>query len=165
MSTPFALRLHHKIYALLLLAFVLIGLSGCAVSQGVDFELEGIDGKTYRLSDYRGQWVIVNYWATWCPPCIEEMPELQHFHDKYNASSAVVIGVNHEFAELADLQNFAAEHGISFPLVRSRPDFLGVDGPIAGLPTTYVIDPKGQIAAKQIGMVSMQMLEDFISTY
>jgi len=154
-----------KIFGLLLLALAMISFSGCAVSEGVDFELEGIDGKTYKLSDYRGQWVIVNYWATWCPPCIEEMPELQRFHDRYKDSTAIVIGVNHEFAELAELQRFAADYDISFPLVRSRPDAPGVDGPVAGLPTTYMIDPKGQIAARQVGMVSMQMLEDFISAY
>lgn len=149
-------------FVVFVLSFAL--LAGCGQSQAVDFELEGIDGKSYKLSDYRGQWVVLNYWATWCPPCIEEMPELQKFHDKYSTNQAVVIGVNHEFAELPDLQRFADEHGIAFPLVRSRPDRDGIDGPVMGLPTTYIIDPKGNIVARQVGLVNMQMLEDFISS-
>jgi thiol-disulfide isomerase/thioredoxin len=62
----------------------------------VDFSMSGIDGKEYRLSDFKGKWVLVNFWATWCPPCLEEMPELEIFHSRHKDSNAVVIGVNYE---------------------------------------------------------------------
>ncbi|MEW8429404.1 MAG: TlpA family protein disulfide reductase, partial [gamma proteobacterium symbiont of Ctena orbiculata] len=64
-----------------------------AAAETVDFELPGLDGKRYRLSDYRGKWVLVNYWATWCPSCREELPELEVFHNNHKDTDAVVLGV------------------------------------------------------------------------
>jgi hypothetical protein len=65
---------------------------GGAAAEAVDFRLDGLDGREHRLSDYRGKWVVVNYWATWCPPCLEEMPELEIFHNAHR-ESALVLGM------------------------------------------------------------------------
>ena len=69
-----------------------------APAHAVEMELKGIDGSSQQLSDFKGKWLVVNYWATWCPPCIEEMPELQSFHDDYEKRDAMVIGINTELA-------------------------------------------------------------------
>ena len=78
-------------------------------AKTVDFELAGLEGKRHKLSDYRGKWVVVNYWATWCPPCLEEMPELEMFHNNHKDKDAIVLGVNLEKIDAALLRGFVAE--------------------------------------------------------
>ena len=73
-------------------------------AETVEFGLPDLDGKLRRLSEFRGKWVLVNYWATWCPPCLEELPELEVFHVKHQYRDAVVIGVNLEDIDLARLR-------------------------------------------------------------
>ncbi|MDX1654198.1 MAG: TlpA disulfide reductase family protein, partial [Candidatus Competibacteraceae bacterium] len=81
-------------------------------TQTVDFQLPGLDGQPVKLSDYRGRWVVLNFWATWCPPCLEEMPELEAFH---RSDSAVVVGVNFETVDREVLADFVADLAISYP--------------------------------------------------
>ncbi len=91
-----------------------------AVADPVDFELPGLDGKTYRLADFRGKWVLVNYWATWCPPCREELPELEIFYNNHKDDDAVVIGVAMESIKLERLQKFVDKQFLSFPILIER---------------------------------------------
>ena len=73
-----------------------------------DFALPDLDGKIHRLSDYRGKWVVVNYWATWCPPCLEEIPELEDFYSEHHKRDAIVVGINYEDSDPAYLKSFVA---------------------------------------------------------
>ena len=131
--------------------------------QGPDFSLQGIDGKSYRLSDYQGKWVVVNYWATWCPPCLEEIPELIDFHERHKDTDAVVLGVNYEDKGMAELKSFSNEYLITYPVLLGELGSGKNIGPIPGLPTTYVISPTGEVVARQVGPLTAQMLEDFIA--
>ena len=79
----------------LLVVFVLL-FAGPAMAEPVEYSLPDLDGKMHSLADYRGKWVIVNYWATWCPPCQEEIPDLVNFHDSHKDDDAVVLGINLE---------------------------------------------------------------------
>jgi peroxiredoxin len=129
-----------------------------------DLDLEDLDGKTHKLSDYRGKWVVVNYWATWCPPCRDEIPELVKFHDSHQQrGDAVVLGVNHEYATLKELRNFKKRYEISYPVLQATPRIPSINGPLLGLPTTYLVNPQGMIVAAQSGPVSVDMLENYIS--
>ena len=128
-----------------------------------DLDLKDLDGKVHKLSDYRGKWVVVNYWATWCPPCREEIPDLVEFHEKHQASDAVVLGVNHEYATLRELQNFKKKYRMSYPVLQATPRTPSIDRAIRGLPTTYLVNPEGEIVAVQSGPVSGEMLENYIS--
>ena len=140
--------------------------SWVAVAQQVDFVLPDIDGQAQRLSDYRGPWVVVNYWATWCPPCREELPELEVFHAG-NEGRAVVLGVNMERIEAGRLRTFVEEQFLSFPILVAgeRPLASRLVGPVDGLPTTYLVAPSGKVVARQVGQVTASGLHGFIERY
>ncbi len=133
------------------------------LAEPVDFELPGLDGKVYRLSDYRGKWVLVNYWATWCPPCREELPELEVFHSNHKDKDAVVLGVAMERIKKDRLQKFVDEQFLSYPILMMEPAASTELGRVPGLPTSYLIDPQGELAARQVGPVTLQDLEAFIN--
>jgi thiol-disulfide isomerase/thioredoxin len=150
---------------LLALCLALWLVEGCAQSAAVDFSLPDLDGVPRSLAEFRGKWVVVNYWATWCPPCREEMPELELFHAKHEREDAVVLGVNMEMATTQHLRKFVDEQFISFPILRDRPRPRTELGAVPGLPTTYLINPLGQPVARQVGPVTMERLERFIEQH
>ena len=145
----------------LALSLVLLLFVGDIKAQSVNFELPNLDNQTVRLTDFRGQWVIVNFWATWCAPCLLEMPELELFYQTQR-SRVTVIGVNFEDAAASHIRPFVAKLGITFPIALSGgqpiPDFK-----IKGLPTTFMVSPTGQIADMHLGTVNAAMLADRLS--
>ncbi len=134
-------------------------------AEPVDFALEGLDGKIHHLSDYRGKWVLVNYWATWCPPCREEIPELEVFHSNHKDKDAVVIGIALENVSDKRLKAFVDEQFISYPILKASPDSKPPLGNVPGLPTSYLVDPSGKVVAKQVGAITREALEQFIERH
>jgi peroxiredoxin len=115
-----------------------------------DFALADIDGKIHRLSDYRGQVVIVNFWATWCPPCREEMPSMQRAWEQIKDHNIVILAI--DIGEDEDtIFAFSADYPVEFPLLLDLDSRVIQDWPVRGLPTTFVIDPQGRIAYRAIG--------------
>ncbi len=147
-----------------LIIFVTISLFSSSLFA-VDMDLVKMDGTVDKLSQYKGKWVVVNYWATWCPPCVEEMPELQAFHDEYKDKSAVVIGINSENVSDEKLLAFLDDYFITYPSYVSKPVYKTALGTIPGLPTTFLISPKGTIEARQVGGVTKEMIETFIENW
>lgn len=133
-----------------------------------DINFVDLDGNSSKLSDYQGKWVIVNLWATWCPPCLVEIPDLVMFHEENKDKGAVVLGVNYESIEKHKVKEFAQSQMINFPVLRFEGRVDGKTspfGPLYGLPTTYMVAPDGTVVAARTGMVNQEMLESFIQKY
>ena len=145
--------------ALVLLAALPFG------AQALDMPLTAVDGSQTNLRHYQGKWLVVNYWATWCPPCIVEMPELQSFHDEHASRDAMVIGINSELISQQRLQEFLDDYFISYPNFVSRPGQQSELGLIPGLPTTFLVSPEGKVVARQVGPVTREMIEQFIQNW
>ena len=144
---------------------VIILLSHAALAAAVDMPLKMIDGAFHNLKDYQGKWVVVNYWATWCPPCLAEMPDLQSFHDKHAELDAVVIGINVENISRDQLENFLDTYFISYPIYISSLKQESELGLVPGLPTTFLVSPMGKVEARQVGGVTSEMIENFIKKW
>jgi thiol-disulfide isomerase/thioredoxin len=112
-----------------------------------DFTLTTLDGAPVTLSDYRGQWVILNFWATWCPPCVEEMPYLNQLAAERDL---VVLGVNFN-EDRERVAAFVAEQGIDFPILLAPDEITLLFYGVRGLPRTFVIAPDGALAHTAIG--------------
>lgn len=155
-----------KLYGALALLCLLVagGVRAEAESEEpVDFTLPDVSGKPLSLSEFRGKWVVVNYWATWCPPCLEEIPDLVAFHERHRDKDAVVVGVNFEEIPAQQLQAFVDEYFITYPILRNetmRPPNERLT--VGGLPTTYIISPEGVPVARQIGSITGAAIEKFI---
>ena len=132
-----------------------------AVAEKVDFTLADLDGKPVSLSDFRGKWVIVNYWATWCPPCLEEIPDLVELYED-NRDTIVVLGIDFEEVNKDYLREFVDSHMISYPVMNTEPVPVTALGPVMGLPTSYIISPEGELLARQEGPVTREAIEKYI---
>jgi thiol-disulfide isomerase/thioredoxin len=104
-----------KSFALATMAFVLLTSIGIAAEP--DYMLRDYNGVEHRLSDHRGKWVVINFWATWCPPCLEEMPELARFHADHKDRDAVVWGVDFEDITKEALENFLQRVSVNYPIL------------------------------------------------
>lgn len=148
---------------------VFLSLSMMSVAQAEKpINFVDLDGNKSTLADYKGKWVIVNLWATWCPPCIHEIPDLVEFHEKHHKVDAMVLGVNYEDIDPQKVKTFTESLMVNYPIVRfeGKPDGrTSPFGPVKGLPTTYMISPEGKIVAARTGLVDAAMLEDFIRNY
>ena len=145
------------------LIFVMVLLVAApVVAEKVDFTLQDLDGKSVSLSDYRGKWVIVNYWATWCPPCLEEIPDLVDLYDE-NRDTIVVLGIAFEEVNQEYLKEFVDSHMISYPIMNTEPIPVTELGPVQGLPTSYIISPDGERVARQEGPVTREAIEKYIA--
>ena len=120
-----------------------------------------LDGKTFDLAAQRGNWVIVNFWATWCVPCIKEMPDISHFVATHKNVRA--IGLAYEDSEPADIKAFLAKHPVIYPIAQVTLDkpLKDFDEP-RGLPTTYLISPDGKVAKPIVGPVTEASLKALI---
>jgi thiol-disulfide isomerase/thioredoxin len=122
------------------------------------FTAKALDGTDVSLASLRGKVVIVNFWATWCPPCREEIPDLVALQAKYK-DQLQVIGVSQDEAPPATVAKFAADHQMNYPVVMSTPEIEQLFTSIHALPTSFVVDRDGRIAQRHVGMLNASLTE------
>jgi peroxiredoxin len=121
-----------------------------AKRQNADFTLADLQGKSWRLHDLRGKVVLVNFWATWCPPCRKEMPDLQALYDKYKDQGFVVLSISDE--EAAKVSPFISERKISYPVLLDPGRKVNDTFIVEGIPKSFVYDREGKMVAQSIDM-------------
>ncbi len=143
------------LFALIMLSFASnpVAAGESAGTEQPQLAVSTLAGQTWKLSDQRGKWVVINFWATWCSPCIKEMPEISGFVSQHAQVEA--IGLAYEDTDKATVQAFLQKHPVTYPVALVDPfkppaDF---DTP-RGLPTTYIIAPDGSISTKHVGPIT-----------
>jgi peroxiredoxin len=131
-----------------------------------DFQLTTLDGTIVKLSDQKGKKIFLNFWASWCPPCKAEMPNMEKFYQGLNNDSVEILAVNltTEEKNRDDVSKFVNDHGITFPILLDDKGKVGDTYQAITIPTTYVIDTNGIIRKKVIGPLSEEMMEKFIAS-
>ena len=131
--------------------------------EPVDFFLQQLGGGEVSLSDYRGQWVVVNYWATWCTPCLKEIPDLSELHEE--RSDLTVLGLAFEDLEDSDFDEFLEDFDVSYPILKvdvyQPPEPFGAP---RALPTTIILDKQGRAVKAFLGPVTREAIEGFIDS-
>lgn len=127
-----------------------------------DFTMTLYDGSEFALSDYRGQWVVVNFWGSWCGPCRDEAPELQSAWEKYQNSGVMIVGVGFRDVESA-AREFLEDFGITYP--NGNDDGLRITAryAVTGAPETYIVDPEGNVQAFMIGPLPVGWLDSTLA--
>ena len=130
-----------------------------------DFTLTTLDGEEVTLSDFKGQKVVLNFWATWCPPCKAEMPHFQEYVEKYaKKDNAIILAANMTFNDRGpeNVQNFVNSYGLTFPipLIEDK-DFIK-KYEIKSMPTTFFIDEGGNLQRQIVGALSKKQLREYV---
>jgi peroxiredoxin len=127
-------------------------------NKAPDFELKLLTGETVKLSDYKGKRVMLNFWATWCPPCKKEMPDMQKLHLAHQ-DDITILAVNMDVK--SDVAGFAKEMGITFPILLDEKDEVNQDYQILTIPTSFFIDENGVIYEKFNGAMTFEDMKKY----
>jgi peroxiredoxin len=139
--------------AIISLGILLLNLTACNHQP----DAHDIQGRPINLADYHGKWVVINYWATWCHPCLQELPALNQFYQHYS-DKAVVLGVSFDQLPANEIQQLAQRLALNFPLLSSFPmDKFGVEN-INALPITFLVAPDGHLQATLHGPQTQESL-------
>ena len=155
------IRIRRSIAFALAALFIAVGASAAMPKQPT-LTVTTLDGKAFDLAGHRGKWVVVNFWATWCSPCIKEMPDISKFVESRKDVAAIGIAFGGE--EKEDVVSFLEKHPVKYPIANVPLDKPpGQFDPPKGLPTTYLISHDGDVAKKFTGPITMGDLEKVIA--
>lgn len=128
--------------------------------QAYGFQFQDTTGKIHKLEDYKGKWVLINFWATWCPPCLKEIPDLISLSK--DRKDIMVIGVAMDSDDPRIVMEFVQSMAINYPIVFGNREIAAQLDDVSLLPSTYFYDPEGNPAARQQGIISRESIESFI---
>jgi thiol-disulfide isomerase/thioredoxin len=146
---------------LVLVLFAPLTWAAYETAEPVDFALQQLGGGEVALSDYRGEWVVVNYWATWCTPCLKEIPDLSELNQE--RGDVTVLGLAFEDLEDSDFDQFLEDFDVSYPILKvdvyEPPEPFGAP---RVLPTTIILDKEGRAVKAFLGPVTRAAIEQYI---
>lgn len=150
--------LQNAILASVMLLFVL------PIQAESDFKLIDLKGVEHRLSNYQGKWVLVNYWATWCPPCFEEVPDLISLYENRPKKDVMVLGVVFDYQDLVEVNDYIDDMVMTYPVALSENVIVQEMSVVNALPTTFIFNPKGELVMTKRGVVSVEYIEKLIGS-
>ncbi len=125
------------------------------------FSVVDSQGKTHSLEGYKGKWVLVNFWATWCPPCLEEIPDLAALHGN-KRNNLVVLGVAMSYQDPKEVLRYATRLKVNYPVILGDYKMAAQFGEVPALPTTYLYNPEGKAVAYNVGALTRAAVEKYI---
>ena len=138
-------------------------LSPALLAQATELTLKDQTGKLHHVADYKGKWLLVNYWATWCPPCLEEIPDLVNLYDAHHDKDLMVIGVAVDYESSSEVAKYVDDMLMSYPIVLSNDKASGVKQQPEVLPTTYIYSPDGKLFKIKQGLITRQWIEKLLA--
>lgn len=153
----------------ILVAFAIVNFQGTTqtdemAADEMELELQTLEGESVRLSDYKGKKVILNFWATWCPPCKAEMPHMQSFYEKHQEEVEVIaVNLTSRDNGKAALQSFVDSYGLTFSIPLDEEGLYGNRYNIITIPTTFIIDSNGKMTQRIVGPMDQQMMEKVVN--
>ena len=161
------MKMHKKLFIFSL--FLLLALSACTAvniapevdAQAPDFELTNTNGESVKLSDHRGKVVLINFWATWCPPCRLEMPHIQSRYEMYNGDLVVLAVDQAEPAHL--VKDFVFFNNLTFDPLLDFDSEVSNLYQVRGLPSSFFIDPEGTVKIVHIGVLTEAQLDQYLA--
>jgi peroxiredoxin len=157
----FEFKIVSKLTLIILFSFFLSGMASPPLRVGgpaPSFELENLKGETFKSSDLKNKVVILNFWATWCVPCIKEVPELKKAYVSFKDNDVEIIAIN--FAETrSKVEGFVEKHNLNFPVLLDKYGDVSQDYRVRNLPVTYIISPDGIIVDLVFGGISPEYIQ------
>jgi len=157
------MKLVHVLAATVLLIGFTAGLA-LAGDPAPNFALKTLDGKTIELKKLQGKVVFVNFWATWCGPCRGEIPGMTRVYDKYKTKGFEIVGVALDNGGWDDVKPWLQKNPINYPIVIGDQSLTDAYGGVEGIPTTFIVDRKGNIQSKHVGGLREEEFEKLVKT-
>ena len=157
----FEKQMKRIVFILILLVFSQLALADAGMKTG--FVLKDMNGLKHQLSHYKGKWVLVNYWATWCPPCLEEVPDLVNLYDHHKQKDLMVLGVVFDYKDVKEVKGYVDDMLMSYPIVLGDDSVTEQIGAAEVLPTTFIYNPQGVLVQIKRGIVTREYIEKIIT--
>ena len=153
------------LYLTLAIVFFMLGSQSPLLAAAAPaWNLKDVKGNSVKLSDFKGKVVILDFWATWCPPCQAEIPHFIGLQEKYGKQGLVVVGVSVDEGGPDVVSSFVTANKINYPIVLGNLDVAQLYDATEGIPTTFVIDRTGNIVAKHLGFTDSEVFEKEIKS-
>lgn len=163
-STQKRMHMRHCLVGILLGVSMIFTSQFCysAEDQEANFTLKDMSGVKHSLAAYKGKWVFVNYWATWCPPCLEEVPDLVSLFDHHHKKDLMIIGVVFDYDSVQSVKAYMDEMHIKYPVVLGDETVTAQIGTADVMPTTFIYNPQGELVKIRRGLITKQYIEKMI---